>query len=115
MAAGQLLNLGVFARPGVTGVFYGNRLGHEVPGPRLPLHRIPVLQYVGTVLSIWGLFLVLRYPASDWAVLPLLESVYYALGAIVEQTDGGDEHDTVTERLRRGATAAGPFESRRLR
>lgn len=45
-------------------------------------------QYVGAVLSIWGFFILLRYPEpDDWVTLPLLETAYYALGARFE----GDE------------------------
>jgi len=33
-------------------------------------------QYVGTVLTIWGVFLILRFPHGDWLVLPALETLY---------------------------------------
>lgn len=83
---GQSLNLGVFLRLGRVGVFYGNRLGHVVPWRQgFPFSVVRHPQYVGTVLTIWGLFLALRYPAPDWLALPLLETVYYAAGALVEQ------------------------------
>lgn len=85
--SGQALNASVFARLGRVGVFYGSRLNREVPwcsGFPFTWFRHP--QYVGTTLSIWGLFLVLRYPAADWLALPALETVYYALGAWVERT-----------------------------
>ena len=42
-------------------------------------------QYVGTVLTIWGLFLTVRFPHDDWYVLPVLETVYYAVEAYFEQ------------------------------
>ena len=42
-------------------------------------------QYVGTVLSIWGFFLVMRFPHDDWLVLPVLETIYYTLGARLER------------------------------
>lgn len=85
IAMGQVLNLAVFARLGPTGVFYGNRLGHAVPWRAgFPFSWVRHPQYVGTVLSIWGCFVVVRYPAPDWAALPLLETVYYALSALVE-------------------------------
>jgi methylene-fatty-acyl-phospholipid synthase len=41
-------------------------------------------QYVGTVLSIWGFFLVARYPQDDWWLLPALETIYYGIGAVLE-------------------------------
>jgi methylene-fatty-acyl-phospholipid synthase len=82
---GQVFNLMVFRRLGTTGVFYGNRFGHEVPWCRtFPFSVVSHPQYVGTVLSIWGLFLIMRFPYSDWYLLPALETAYY-LGARFEQ------------------------------
>ena len=53
LAAGQILNVSVFLRLGRTGVFYGNRLGHDVPWCEgFPFSAIRHPQYVGTVLSI---------------------------------------------------------------
>jgi len=87
---GQVLNVGVFARLGRTGVFYGNRLGHDVAWCQgFPFSVVRHPQYVGTVLSIWGFFLAMRYPAPDWVALPLLETVYYTVGAQVEQLPDG--------------------------
>ena len=89
LLAGQVLNLGVFARLGRVGVFYGNRLGHDIAWCRgFPFSVVRHPQYVGTVLSIWGFFVALRYPASDWAALPLLETVYYVLGSLAEHEPG---------------------------
>jgi methylene-fatty-acyl-phospholipid synthase len=102
LAAGQILNVSVFLRLGRTGVFYGNRLGHDVPWCEgFPFSAIRHPQYLGTVLSIWGIFVLARYPAPDWAVLPLLETVYYAIGSVVEQGEAGaalmrDEPDPAT-------------------
>jgi hypothetical protein len=86
LAGGQILNLAVFARLGQVGVFYGSRLGEVVPwrgGFPFSWFRHP--QYVGTVLSIWGAFIAMRYPAPDWIVIPVLETLYYAAGAYVEK------------------------------
>jgi len=41
-------------------------------------------QYVGTLLTIWGLFLAARFPHDDWYALPILETAYYAAGAWLE-------------------------------
>jgi methylene-fatty-acyl-phospholipid synthase len=85
IVAGQLLNVSVFYRLGSVGVFYGNILGHEVSWCReLPFSVLAHPQYVGTVLSIWGFFLALRFPGDDWFVLPALETVYYVVGARLE-------------------------------
>lgn len=86
LVVGQALNFSVFYRLGRTGTFYGVRFGRNVPWVRgFPFSLLEHPQYVGTVASIWGLFLVTRFPEPDWIVLPLLESVYYILGAHFEQ------------------------------
>lgn len=86
IVVGQILNVSVLYRLGKVGVFYGNKLGYETPWCRaFPFTLLQHPQYVGTVLSIWGLFLLMRFPHDDWYLLPLVETVYYALGAYVEQ------------------------------
>lgn len=86
IATGQALNGGVFWRLGHTGVFYGNRFGYEVPWcESFPFTVAAHPQYVGSVLAIWGVFLILRFPHGDWLFLPVLESGYYALLARFER------------------------------
>jgi isoprenylcysteine carboxyl methyltransferase (ICMT) family protein YpbQ len=83
---GQALNASVFVRLGPKGVFYACELGHDVPyveGFPFSWFRHP--QYVGTVLSIWGVFLAMRFPNPDWLVLPMLETTYYVIGARLER------------------------------
>lgn len=83
---GQTLNFGAFYRLGKVGIFYGNKLGHEVPWcEEFPFSFLKHPQYVGTLLSIWGFFLVMRFPHDDWYILPVLETVYYLAGAHFEQ------------------------------
>lgn len=83
---GQTLNFAVFFRLGRTGVFYGCRFGHDVPWVHgFPFSVFSHPQYLGTAISIWGLFLLTRFPHPDWIVLPLLETVYYCLGAHFER------------------------------
>jgi methylene-fatty-acyl-phospholipid synthase len=86
VVAGQALNACVFRRLGKIGVFYGNRLGYEVSWcRRFPFTWFEHPQYVGTVVAIWGFFIVMRFPAPDWMLVPLLETVYYVAGAHLEQ------------------------------
>jgi len=86
IAIGQLLNIGVFYRLGKVGVFYGNKFGYRVPWQvGFPFCFFKHPQYVGTVLSIWGFFLLMRFPHGDWYVIPALESVYYLAGAYLER------------------------------
>jgi methylene-fatty-acyl-phospholipid synthase len=83
--AGQVLSVAVFYRLGRIGVFFGDRFGYPVPWCRaFPFTWFSHPQYVGTVLTIWGLFLVMRYPHADWYALPALETAYYTLGARLE-------------------------------
>ncbi len=84
--AGQALNLTVFGRLGVAGVFYGAQFGHDVGWCRgFPFSLVAHPQYVGATLTIWGAFLVAAYPSPGWYVLPVVETVYYALGATLER------------------------------
>jgi methylene-fatty-acyl-phospholipid synthase len=86
LIAGQILNFSVFRRLGKIGVFYGNKFGHEIPWCReFPFSLLKHPQYVGTVFSIWGFFVAIRFPHDDWYLLPLLETVYYVWGAYFEQ------------------------------
>lgn len=83
---GQILNVSVLYRLGKVGVFYGNKLGYEVPWCRaFPFSLLKHPQYVGTALAIWGFFLIMRFPHDDWYLLPTIETVYYVLGAYFEQ------------------------------
>jgi Phospholipid methyltransferase len=89
VVAGQLLNAAVFAKLGTIGVFYGNRFGHEVRWRSgFPFSWLRHPQYVGTVATIWGVFLITRFPAPDWIVLPLIETVYYVAGSWLEEDEG---------------------------
>lgn len=86
IGVGQALNLAVFARLGRDGTFYGVRFGREVPWVTgFPFSVVPHPQYTGTVLSIWGLFLLARFPYPDWIVLPLVATAYYAFNAWFER------------------------------
>jgi len=80
------MSAAVFRKLGNVGVFYGNRLGHQLTWVTgFPFNIVRHPQYVGTVLPIWGIFLIMRFPHPDGYVLPLLETLYYALGARWEQ------------------------------
>lgn len=86
VAGGQFLNLRVFQVLGRAGVFYGNRFGLALPWRNeFPFSVMDHPQYVGTCLSIWGLFMVTLYPQPGWYALPLLETAYYAMGSFFER------------------------------
>jgi methylene-fatty-acyl-phospholipid synthase len=89
ITAGQALNVSVFYRLGVVGVFYGSSFGHDVPRcVKFPFSVLDHPQYAGTLLSIWGIFLLVRFPHPDWLLLPVLETIYYVLGAHLETEAG---------------------------
>jgi hypothetical protein len=86
VTAGQALNISVFRRLGNFGVFYGNKFGYHVPWCReFPFSLLEHPQYVGALLSIWGFFVIMRFPHADWYMLPTLETIYYAVGARFER------------------------------
>jgi phosphatidyl-N-methylethanolamine N-methyltransferase len=86
IGVGQILNFLVFVKLGRSGVFYGIRFGHDIPWvDAFPFSLIKHPQYVGAALSVWGFFLVMRFPQDDWIVLPVIQTLYYVLGAYSEQ------------------------------
>jgi phosphatidyl-N-methylethanolamine N-methyltransferase len=83
---GQTLTLSAFARLGRIGVFYGRLFGHaRVTCRAFPYSLMAHPQYVGAVLSIWGLFVLMRYPGFDWYFLPTLETAFYIVGGWLER------------------------------
>jgi methylene-fatty-acyl-phospholipid synthase len=86
LMSGDRVALAVGAAAVVVGVFYGAKFGYVVPWCRaFPFSLLTHPQYVGTLLSIWGFFLALRFPHDDWYLLPTLQTVYYVVGAYFEQ------------------------------
>ncbi len=83
--AGQVLVLAAFYRLGRIGVFFGDRFGYEVRRCReFPFSVLAHPEYVETTLTIWGLFLALRFPHPDWYALPVIETVYYPAATRLE-------------------------------
>jgi methylene-fatty-acyl-phospholipid synthase len=90
IVVGQTLSLAVFYRLGRTGAFFGDRLGYQVPWcDAFPFSLLAHPQYVGAVLTIWGVFVVMRFPGDDWYLLPAVETVLYAVGAALEERPRG--------------------------
>lgn len=87
--AGQVLNVSVFYRLGRIGVSFGDGLGYRLPWCRsFPFSLLSHPQYVGDVMTIWGIFLAMRFPHADWSALPILETAYYVVGAVLEESGG---------------------------
>ena len=86
LVAGQTLVMVAFYKLGRVAVFFGDRFGYDVPWcSDFPFSALPHPQYFGTVLSIWALFAAMRFPHPDWYLLPVVETVYYATGAMLEE------------------------------
>ena len=112
IGAGQALNLGVFYRLGAVGVFFGDRLGRAVPWCcEFPFSWTSHPQYVGTVLTIWGFFLVMRFPQPDWYLLPALETVYYVVGTHLEGSRSSDGQEDADESADSSSIRRGPVPS----
>ena len=58
--------------------------------------------YVGTLLTIWGGFMLVRFPHDDWYALPILETLYYLAGMWLEVPRGpyGARYASITFRIR---------------
>jgi protein-S-isoprenylcysteine O-methyltransferase Ste14 len=83
---GQALAWTALARLGQVGTFYGAQLGRDVrwqAGFPYSMFRHPV--YLGAAVSIWGLFIAMRFPAPDWSLIPLIETAYYIAGSYLER------------------------------
>lgn len=94
---GQILNLSTFWQLGRKGIFYGVRFGHNIPWCNgFPFSVCPHPQYLGTVMSIWGLFLLFLYPGLEWILIPAVQTVFYFLGAHFENSDADQLSSTDT-------------------
>lgn len=106
IVVGQTLNVAVFRRLGRTGVFYGDRFGHDLPRVEsFPFSIARHPQYLGAVATIWGLFAIARFPHPDWWALPALETAYYALGAWLESGGRGAASSATISNARTSSVA----------
>ncbi len=74
---------------GKVGIYYGFKLGHSVPWfTGFPFSVVPHPQYVGSVLSVWGVWLMMGTPAH-WAAgmfwIGLVWSLCYFVSGLIEQ------------------------------
>eukprot|EP00456_Euglypha_rotunda_P023597 TRINITY_DN19544_c0_g1_i8.p1 TRINITY_DN19544_c0_g1~~TRINITY_DN19544_c0_g1_i8.p1 ORF type:complete len:154 (-),score=3.32 TRINITY_DN19544_c0_g1_i8:82-543(-) len=84
---GQLLNISIYQAIGKAGVYYGTRLGVKVPWcTGFPFNFIAHPQYVGAVVSWWGIAIIF-YTSAHWeglVVLSLAYALLYSMNAYVE-------------------------------
>lgn len=83
---GQSLNYGIFKAIGKAGVYYGFKLGSAIPWHNgYPFNMIRHPQYVGSVLSIWGLVaLVWGQSPPDTLVYALYWTLIYVVTGVWE-------------------------------
>jgi methylene-fatty-acyl-phospholipid synthase len=80
IAFGQLLNASIYWAIGSVGVHYGHQLGHTVPWCEgWPFTFLSNPQYIGVVLTFWGIYLALAPSWTDyeWFTIPLVISFWY--------------------------------------
>lgn len=86
---GQGLNVAVFNALGGIGVYYGYEFGYSVKMVTCFPYNVSWIsdpQYIGVILTIWGIYLVAG--ASSFSV-PLLETFWYAMSMKVLEHSRG--------------------------
>lgn len=90
---GQILNISIYTAIGHDGVYYGTKLGKTIPWcTTFPftkvfgLFRIAHPQYIGSVLSIWGLVTLVYMSVNPGIFTVALGwSVFYAITGVIEE------------------------------
>lgn len=81
----QTLNVSMYNAIGKKGVYYGEKLGSKVPWcTSFPFNVVSHPQYVGSVLSIWGVFALVyaQGPATLCTVATYWTGLYFVTGLI---------------------------------
>lgn len=85
---GQSLNLGIFQAIGHDGVYYGFKLGRKIPWVTgWPFDAVSHPQYVGSVLTIWGLTALVWGQTANAALVTVAGfwTLVYVVTAVQEQ------------------------------
>jgi len=78
LAFGQILNILVWNKIGIEGVCYGVKFGRNIPWcTEFPFNTFNHPQYLGAILTVWGMFVFCWNEASDWYMIPTIETVLY--------------------------------------
>mmetsp|Transcript_22352 Transcript_22352/g.39555 ORF Transcript_22352/g.39555 Transcript_22352/m.39555 type:complete len:173 (-) Transcript_22352:401-919(-) len=76
---GQILNAMVWYRIGIDGVCYGSCFGRNIPWcTKFPYSHFSHPQYLGAILTVWGMFVFSWNDCPDWFYLPIIETLLYA-------------------------------------
>lgn len=85
---GQLFNGAVYKAIGEAGVYYGCRLGKEIPWVYgFPYNTVPHAQYLGATISIWGgcvLFATEQHVLQGLYGIGAIMAVFYTFSSLVE-------------------------------
>ena len=88
LVIGQGLNAAIYRAIGKSGVYYGNRLGLEVPWVTgFPFSVVPHPQYFGVCVAVVGINLFVATPAhvaAGWLNLTLVQVLLYCYMMAVE-------------------------------
>uniref|UniRef100_A0A383V562 phosphatidyl-N-methylethanolamine N-methyltransferase n=1 Tax=Tetradesmus obliquus TaxID=3088 RepID=A0A383V562_TETOB len=85
---GQSLNVGIFQAIGHDGVYYGFKLGKVIPWVNgWPFDSVSHPQYVGSVLTVWGLVALVwgQAPAAALGIMAGFWTLVYVVTAVQEQ------------------------------
>lgn len=81
----QTLNISMYNAIGKKGVYYGEKLGSKVPWcTSFPFSVVSHPQYVGSVLSVWGMFALVQAqgPSTLWVIATYWSALYVVTGLI---------------------------------
>jgi len=88
MLFGQGLNIAIYRAIGKRGVYYGYRLGEEVPWVTgFPFSVMPHPQYCGVCLTVIGVNALVATPAhivAGWFNLTAIQVLFYVYMSLVE-------------------------------
>lgn len=81
---GQVLNVTTYHALGKAGVYYGSKLGHDIPWVSgFPFSVVPHPQYLGSVMSLWGIGAVFSsFDRHVWNVVLFWTALYCATALI---------------------------------
>lgn len=85
---GQSLNVGIFQAIGHDGVYYGFKLGKKIPWVTgWPFDTVAHPQYVGSVLTVWGILALVwgQAPPTSLLVVAGFWTLMYVVTALQEQ------------------------------
>ena len=78
LTVGQVLNISVYYKLGIIGIYYGNKLGYKVKWINsFPFNVVSNPQYLGCIFTLCGLYGLIDFPYLLYST-----SLYYITGFI---------------------------------